>query len=265
MDKLKKLEEIIRGYGSLGVAFSGGVDSTFLLHFAHKILGEKVIAITAKAVAFSNEEMQEAEDFCKTHGIRHVKVDLAWEELAGFVENPPNRCYICKKAIFGKLSQIAADYGVTTIADGTNADDILDYRPGMKALEELGIQSPLKDAGLTKSEIRIELKEQGLSVWNKPAYACLATRVPYGEEITPEKLKSIGGVEEELHQLGFLQVRVRHHGNVARIEVLPEERQRFFDLELMNRVNRIVLNHGFQFAALDLAGYKMGNLNVNQP
>lgn len=261
--KEKQLAQIMKGYGSVSIAFSGGVDSTYLLKFAHEILGDQVMAMTARAVAFSDEEMEEAAAFCQAHGIQHCKVDLAWEELAGFTENPPNRCYLCKKAIFGKLLGIAAENKTGIIADGTNADDIGDYRPGMQALSELGIKSPLKEVGLTKLEIREALKERGLSIWEKPAYACLATRVPYGEEITEEKLRNIGAVEKALHDFGFLQVRVRHHGSVARIELVPEEIEKFFDLELMLKVNEIAKENGFQFAALDLAGYKMGNMNRN--
>ncbi|MEG1584502.1 MAG: TIGR00268 family protein, partial [Anaerovorax sp.] len=146
--------------------------------------------------------------------------------------------------------------------DGTNDDDLQDYRPGLKALAELQVVSPLKDVGFTKAEIRQVLKKKGLPIWEKPAYACLATRIPYGEEITQEKLTRIGGLEAQLHQLGFLQVRVRCHGNVARIEVLPEEREKFFDLGLMEKVNGLGRKNGFQYVALDLAGYKMGSLNT---
>ncbi|WP_027399275.1 ATP-dependent sacrificial sulfur transferase LarE [Anaerovorax odorimutans] len=263
MDKLKKLEEIIKKYKKFAIAFSGGVDSTFLLYFAHEILKDNVTAITVNSPAFSKEEIKEADEFCKKQGIYHIKVDISLEELDGFSENTVNRCYNCKKSIFTILQKTACRNGISIVADGTNADDTYDYRPGIKALEEMGIVSPLREAYLTKEEIRKALKDRGLSVWNKPAYACLATRIPYGEEITLERLERIGIIEEELHRLGFLQVRVRDHGNVARIEVLPEDREKFFSIDLMNKVNKIALDNGFKYAALDLAGYKMGNLNID--
>jgi len=259
--KLELLSETLRGYKSLAVAFSGGVDSTFLLKYARDTIGESVLAITVTAPNFPPDEIARAADFCSSEGIRHLIRDLGESFIESFASNPEDRCYICKKGIFSGLLSYPPLNGML-IADGTNADDALDYRPGERALSELGIKSPLREAGLTKNDIRQALKEMGLQIWDKPALACLASRIPYGEEITPEKLRSVYSLESLLHESGFSQVRVRRHGDVARIEVLPGEREKFFDTAFMDRINEAAKNIGFAFAALDLAGYKMGNMNM---
>lgn len=262
-EKLLKLESILKGYGNMAVAFSGGVDSTFLLLFGKKVLGDHITAVTAAAPNFAPDELAYAEKLCKKECIRHEVIDLGESILSSFCHNPPNRCYICKKAVFSRVKeQILSLYpAITVVADGTNLDDMQDYRPGRKALEELEISSPLKDAGLTKAEIRRWLRDHRCDVWDKPAFACLASRIPYGETITAEKLTAVYKAEKALQDLGFSQVRVRHHGAVARIEVLPEDRARFFDLGFMNQVNELIKNAGFHYAALDLSGYRMGSLN----
>lgn len=261
-EKIAKLEAILKEYEEVAVAFSGGVDSTFLVLFAHKILGDNLVAATAEAANFAPDEIEYAQKLCRENGIRHHVIELDDNILEAFADNPPDRCYICKRLVFGRMmAQIRHHFPHAVIIDGTNVDDMQDYRPGRKALEELGIASPLKDAGLTKEEIRRGLKELGGEIWNKPAFACLASRIPFGEKITVEKLKQIHKAEMELRYLGFEQVRVRHHGNLARIEVPADQRSRFTDPGLMDHVNRLMKDCGFTFAALDLAGYRMGSLN----
>ena len=254
------LTEILRRYSPITVAFSGGTDSAFLLKTAHDALGENASAVTAMAPNFAPDEIAGAIHFCESEGIRHLLVYLEDSFLESFANNPVNRCYICKKNIFSTLLAHPALAGMTLV-DGTNADDALDFRPGEKALSELSIKSPLREAGLSKADIRAALKEIGLSVWNKPASACLASRIPYGEKITEEKLKSIYSLEKLLRESGFNQVRVRHHGEIARIEVSQEEREKFFDAAFMDKINEAAKNAGFIYSALDLGGYKMGNLN----
>lgn len=261
-EKLDKLEETLKGYGQMALAFSGGVDSTFLLLFAKKVLGDQVMAITASAPNFAPDEVAYARQLCRREGIKHEVVNLDNEILAAFADNPPNRCYLCKHAIFGHMKEmLESDYPNTVLADGTNLDDLRDYRPGRKALEELGIESPLKDAKMTKPEIRRGLKELGGEIWDKPAFACLASRIPYGESITAEKMSAIYRAETALRDLGFEQVRVRHHGNLARIEVKSSDRRQFFDLGLMDKVNSVIKSIGFLYVTLDLGGYRMGSLN----
>lgn len=261
-EKLEKLSEIMTGYGTMAVAFSGGVDSTFLLLYGKKVLGDHVMAVTAAAPNFAPDEIRYARDLCRKESINHLVMDLGAEILDSFSHNPPDRCYICKKSIFGAMKEhLLESHPDAVLVDGTNADDGKDYRPGRKALDELEIASPLKDAGLTKDEIRRGLKELGGDIWNKPPFACLASRIPYGEAITPEKMNAIFKAESALHDLGFEQIRVRHHGNVARIEVSPRDRQKFFSLSFMDKVNDAVKSAGFLYAALDLAGYRMGSLN----
>lgn len=260
-NKFETLTSALQKCETLAVAFSGGVDSTFLLLVAKEVLGEKVIAITADSPTFSAEEQIYANDFCSQHGIEHHHINLDENSLNTFSHNPPNRCYLCKKIIFSEIQKKANELGIALVADGTNLDDTKDYRPGLLALTELGILSPLKDTGFSKKEIRQALKARNSSVWNKPAFACLASRIPYGEKITIEKLRAIDGLEKELHQLGFAQCRVRHHGTIARIEVSAEERIKFFSLPLMDQVNASAKKFGFLYATLDLGGYQMGSLN----
>lgn len=273
--KLTKLEEILNGYGQMLVALSGGVDSVFLLSFAHKIWSDdRVAALTADGPHFAPDEVDYAQHLCDTLGISHKR--LSMDHVMQILENnPKDRCYHCKKEIFSMLKQ-RADMAGSVLADGTNLDDMDDYRPGYRALQELSIANPLKEAGLTKVEIRAALEmlakeddimaaaltlPDGMKMWEKPAFACLASRVPYGQQITAEKLTAIYKAEVFLRELGFTQIRVRHHGDVARIEVPPQDRCRFFDEAFMDKVNDGIRSCGFRFAALDLGGYKMGNLN----
>lgn len=281
--KLERLKKIILDYGQMFTALSGGVDSVFLLVFASRVYeenfgigfgSERVSALTASGPHFAPDEVEYAAYLCDCLGVSHkiIKVD---DILPLIEDNTADRCYICKKAIFSQLKE-RADMVGSVLTDGTNLDDMDDYRPGHQALQELGVKSPLRDAGLTKSDIRCALKQlasedsslaaaltlnNGMPVWQKPAFACLASRIPYGEKITSAKLDSIYRAEVFLRELGFTQVRVRHHGDVARIEVLPEDRQRFCSSELMDKVNDKIKECGFRYAALDLGGYRMGNLN----
>lgn len=269
-DKLTMLESILKKYKHITVALSGGVDSAFLLAFASKVLGhENVKAITASGPHLAEDEVSYAKKLCLALGIAHIDADMS-SIMPVLAPNPADRCYHCKKFMFTSLKHLAGD---NALADGTNLDDMNDYRPGHKALSELKITSPLKDAGLTKNEIRTALYElakqdlsladalmqpDGIPVWEKPAFACLASRIPYGETITEEKLSAIYKAENYLRSMGLRQVRVRHHGDIARIEVPAENRCIFFDEKFMDTVNKEIQKCGFKFAVLDLGGYKMG-------
>lgn len=259
--KLELLRQKLLGHENMAVAFSGGVDSTFLLLCAKDIFGDDLLAVTALAPNFDPDEIEQTKKICTDHEIRHLIINLGTDLLDEIAHNPEDRCYVCKKSIFSALRTTLSDLGFDTLADGTNLDDAQDYRPGQRALDELGVISPLRDAGFTKQDIRMGLKAMNVDIWDKPAYACLASRVPYGEEITIEKLDSIHQAESALRELGFTQVRVRHHGDVARIEVPPAQRSRFFDEAFMDLVNEIIKKAGFKYASLDLGGYVMGSLN----
>lgn len=260
-DKFQNLQDYIRGLGSVLVAYSGGVDSTFLLKTAYDLLGEKVLAVTARSATYPQREYDEAVAFVTAHKIPHRTIIS--EELAveGFSANPVNRCYLCKKELFGKLKAIAVKEGLQYVAEGSNLDDNADYRPGLQAVKEFGIVSPLRHAELTKAEIRVLSKEMGLPTWNKPSFACLSSRFPYGEIITAEKLAAVDRAEQCLIDAGFSQVRVRHHGRIARIEILPEEFDKLMEKDLRERVIREFKKLGFSYVALDLAGYRTGSMN----
>lgn len=260
-EKYKKLVNIIKGYGSAAVAFSGGVDSTLLLKVASDTLGDKVLAITIRSASFPKREFTEALNFIASLKARHRIIETNELELAEFVKNPPDRCYHCKKELFSKLLKAAYEENVAVVMEGSNIDDLSDYRPGRKALEELHIKSPLKEAGLTKEEIRLLSKELKLPTWQKPSYACLSSRFPYREEITEEKLRRIEAAEDLLLSKGFSQVRVRYHGDTARIEVPPEDREKFFNTDFMDFVASELKALGFAYSSLDLQGYRSGSLN----
>lgn len=259
--KLEQLKANLRDMGSVAVAFSSGVDSTFLLKVAHDVLGEQSIAVTASASFFPAREREEAEHFCKEHGIRQFFCDIHGLEIAGFRENPPNRCYLCKRALFEKFLEIASTQGIAVVAEGSNVDDEGDYRPGLKAVRELGIRSPLRAAGLTKAEIRRLSQEMGLPTWDKPSFACLASRFVYGESITEEKLLMVEQAEQLLQTLGFHQFRVRIHGRLARIEVLPEDLSRMLEKNTRQLIHTSLKALGFTYITLDLAGYRTGSMN----
>jgi uncharacterized protein len=259
--KLAHLQAYLRSLGSVAVAYSGGVDSTFLLKVAHDVLGDSVMAVTARLASFPPREYREARAFTVQNAIRHVAVEVNELEVEGFAANPVNRCYLCKKELFVKMKEFAANQQFQYVAEGSNVDDDGDYRPGLQAVVELGVTSPLREAGLTKVEIRELSRQMGLPTWDKPSFACLASRFPYGETITREKLTMVDKAEQFLLERGFTQVRVRHHGAIARIEVLPEEMSRLLEPELRRELYQTIQKIGFHYAAVDLQGYRTGSMN----
>lgn len=259
-DKLVDLRNYIKSLESVAVAFSGGADSAFLLKIAHDVLGEHAIAITLSAKTFPKDETKETKSFCEKEGIKHFICEISPLEIKGFSENPPERCYICKKEIFSQIIRLAKENGINNILEGSNMDDIGDYRPGLKAIKELEVLSPLQTVGLTKTEIRVLSKELGLNTWDKPSKACLASRFVYGEEITVEKLEMVEQAEQLLTDLGYVQSRVRIHGELARIEILPEHIERFMRYH-KESVYKKLKEIGFLYVTLDLEGYRTGSMN----
>jgi pyridinium-3,5-biscarboxylic acid mononucleotide sulfurtransferase len=260
-EKLDRLKENIKSMGSLAVAFSGGVDSTFLIKVAYDVLKDKVVAVTARSSTYPEREFKEAVDFINELGAKHVVIVSEELDIEGFAANPVDRCYHCKKELFTKILDVAQQSNIKFVADGSNLDDLGDYRPGMIATKELKVVSPLKEVGMTKEDIRILSKEMGLPTWDKPAFACLSSRFPYGQQITREKLEMVDKAEQFLLDLGFRQMRVRHHGEIARIEVAVGERKKFFNEELMDLVNKRFKEIGFSYTSLDLKGYRTGSMN----
>ena len=260
-EKMSALRQILLDIGKVTVAYSSGVDSTFLLKAAHDTLGDDAIAITAHSALFPGRDLEEARAFCKQEGIRHIVFYPDEMAIPGFRENPVDRCYICKSHLFSNILQLAADNGCPTVVEGSNMDDLGDYRPGMRALGELGIRSPLREAGLTKAEIRQLSYEMGLPTYAKPSFACLASRFAYGETITKEKLNMVEQAEELLLSHGFKQMRVRVHGMMARIELLPEDISRMADPVLRGEIAEKMKAIGFTYTSLDLTGYRTGSMN----
>lgn len=260
-EKKQFLESYLKELGSIVIAFSSGVDSTFLLKTAKEALGDKVIAVTARSCSFPARELEEAIAFCKTEGIEHIIVDSEELSIEGFRQNPKNRCYLCKRELFSKIREIANEKGIPYIAEGSNLDDNGDYRPGLIAVAELDVKSPLRKAGLTKEEIRKLSKEMGLPTWDKQSFACLSSRFVYGETITEEKLSMVDKAEQKLLDLGFHQVRVRIHGNIARIEIEKTEFIKLLQPEIAEEINAYLRQLGFLYVTLDLGGYKMGSMN----
>ncbi len=261
-EKLTKLKEYIEGLGSLAVGFSGGVDSSFLLVVAHEVLGDKAIAVTGVDASVPERELTEAKEFCEKYGIRQVTCSWNPMQEESYRKNSPDRCYYCKKGVFSEIKRVADEYGIEYVAEGSNMDDLGDYRPGLRAVEELSVKSPLREVGLYKEDIRNISKAMGLPTWSKPAYACLASRFVYGEEITEEKLHMIDQAEQFLIEHGFYQERVRIHGNIARIEVPAKDIPRLAEDEMREIVYKKFKDIGFLFVTLDMHGYKLGSMNA---
>jgi len=259
--KLNKLREILADMRSVLVAFSGGVDSSFLLAVAVEVLNEQAVAATAQSQLFSGWELEQAAAVAEQLGVRHITFEMDHLALAGFAGNPPDRCYLCKRALFAQMQQIAQREELSWVAHAEQIDDLSQWRPGQRAAEELAVRAPLVEVGLSKAEVRELSRKLGLPTWNLPVNACLATRIPYGEAITDEKLRQIQAAEEALRELGFQQLRVRHHGSLARIEVAPAQLSRLTQQPVGKEVVAALKEVGFAYVTVDLAGYRFGSMD----
>jgi pyridinium-3,5-biscarboxylic acid mononucleotide sulfurtransferase len=258
-EKIRMLENELKSMESLLVAFSGGVDSSVLLAMASRTLGDRVLAATAVSETYLPEELEAARELAGELGVPFAVIETSELEIPGFSQNPPDRCYYCKHELFGRLTALAKERGLAYVADGSNADDTGDWRPGMKAAAELGVKSPLKDARMTKEDIRALARQLSLKNWDKPAMACLSSRFPYGQPITKEKVNQVAAAERYLRSLGFTQLRVRHHGSTARIELPPDRLAEA--VERAGQITPYFRQLGFTYTALDLAGYRSGSMN----
>lgn len=261
LSKYEELQDLLRGMGNVLVAFSGGVDSSFLLKVAADVLGKNVLAVIASSETYPEKERDEAVKFAKRLNARYTIIQTKELEDPDFTQNPPERCYYCKMELFSRLNDIAESEGIPYVLDGSNLEDTSDFRPGTKAAEELGVRSPLKEVGLVKDEIRQLSRHIELPTWNKPAMACLSSRFPYYTEIEPSSLKQVAQAEEYLKGLGFSQVRVRHHGQVARVEIEPQEFSRIMDRKTRAKIIKAFKRFGFIYVTLDLAGFRSGSMN----
>ncbi|MCK4347856.1 MAG: ATP-dependent sacrificial sulfur transferase LarE [Thermoplasmatales archaeon] len=261
LTKLETLKSILAEMESVLISYSGGVDSTFLLKVASDVLKDKAIAVTASSEIHSSKELEEAKKNAKMLGVRHFVINTNELDNENFVSNTPERCYYCKKELFSKLWELAKQYGLNYVIDGSNYDDVNYFRPGMRAVSELGVKSPLKDAKLTKEEIRNLSKRMNLPTWDKPSFPCLATRFPYGSEITKEKLLRVKRAEQFLAKFGIKQLRVRDYGDIARIEVMKEDMRIFLDENISKKIVDELTDLGYTYITLDLQGYRTGSMN----
>lgn len=259
--KYKRLKGIIKEMGSVLVAFSGGVDSSFLLKTAHEVLRDEVFAVIASSETYPEKEKEEAIKIAQCLNVRYKIIRTLELENPDFVNNSPQRCYFCKRVLFSRLKEIAEDEGISCVIDGANLEDTGDYRPGSIAAEELGIRSPLKEARFIKSEIRKLSKQLGLPTWNKPSMACLASRFPYYMRIDMKSLKRVSQAEDFLRALGFSQIRVRHHGQIARIEIEPKEFPEIMEKGVREKIVKTLKKLGYTYITVDLAGYRTGSMN----